>query len=244
MPYRVFTLDEAAEYLHLPCEDLQRLAHYREVPCTQQGKRLIFRKQELDAWASRRILEFSRHRLDEYHHGSTRRVRRHRTGKADAIVTELLLCPGIEPVLGARTRAAVLRDMAQVAERTGLLLDTPLLLASLQEREKLCSTALPGGYALLHPRHHDPYLFADSFVALGRTPHPVPFGAPDGGQTDLFFLVCCQDDRIHLHVLARLCVLCAATGLLAELRRAQAVADLAAAVRAAEAQVLASAQSG
>ena len=34
----------------------------------------------------------------------------------------------------------------------------------------------------------------------------------------MFFLVCCQDDRIHLHVLARLCMICQHTGALTLLR--------------------------
>jgi PTS system nitrogen regulatory IIA component len=32
----------------------------------------------------------------------------------------------------------------------------------------------------------------------------IPFGAPHGGLTDLFFLVLCQDSKSHLQVLARL----------------------------------------
>jgi PTS system nitrogen regulatory IIA component len=34
----------------------------------------------------------------------------------------------------------------------------------------------------------------------------------------VFFLICSQDDRIHLHVLARLCMMCHHTSLLLELR--------------------------
>ena len=38
--------------------------------------------------------------------------------------------------------------------------------------------------------------------------------------TDLFFLVCSQDERLHLHILARLCVLCYQTSVLLDLREA------------------------
>jgi mannitol/fructose-specific phosphotransferase system IIA component (Ntr-type) len=91
------------------------------------------------------------------------------------------------------------------------------LLQSVEEREALCSTALPGGLALLHARHHTEYSFDGSFVVLGRTVQTVPFGAPDGGSTLLFFLVCCDDDRIHLHTLARLCLLTMKTDIVAQL---------------------------
>ncbi len=128
--------------------------------------------------------------------------------------------------MSSKTRASILRDMVKVASRTGLLPSDSDLVASLEERERLGSTALAGGIALLHPRNHEPYMFDDSFIVLGRSVQPVPFGSPDGATTDLFFLVCCQDDRIHLHVLARLAVMCHYTSLLIELRDARDVSGM------------------
>ena len=46
---------------------------------------------------------------------------------------------------------------------------------------------------------------------LGRTLQAIPFSAPDGRPTQLFFLICCEDERIHLHTLARLCMLAVKT---------------------------------
>ena len=66
------------------------------------------------------------------------------------------------------------------------------------------STALTRDVALPHPRHHTPCDIAESFIMVGRSGRGLPFGAPDGSLTRLFFLVCCKDDRTHLHVLARL----------------------------------------
>ncbi|MBU1909348.1 MAG: PTS sugar transporter subunit IIA, partial [Verrucomicrobia bacterium] len=60
----------------------------------------------------------------------------------------------------------------------------------------------------------------DSFVLLGRTIQSIPFGAPDGSTSDLFFLVCCQDESLHLHVLARLCMMGRDTDLIMALREA------------------------
>ena len=175
-------------------------------------------EKDLDAWASQRILGLSRQRLASYHRDSSARM--HDLSQKHAIITELLRPECVEPALASKTKPSVLSDMVALAERTGLVVYAEELLASLEERERLCSTGLPGGLALLHPRHHDPYTFADSFLALGRTVHPIHFGAPDGDPSDLFFLVCCQDDRIHLHVLARLCAMCMQTRMIALLREA------------------------
>ena len=109
-----------------------------------------------------------------------------------------------------------------LAGSTGLVADPQDLLRSIDERERLCSTALAGGIALLHPRNHEPYMFDDSFVVLGdERSSRFHFGSPDGAMTDLFFLICCQDDRIHLHALTRLCMMCHYSSVLLELRDAE-----------------------
>ncbi len=57
-------------------------------------------------------------------------------------------------------------------------------------------------------------------MVLGRPVQEIHFGAPDGQPTHLFFLICCQDDRLHLHTLARLCLTVQKTKLLDQLRDA------------------------
>lgn len=230
MPYRTFTLSEVCVYLHLAPADVETLTRRQEIPFENKGGRAIFRKKDVDAWASQRILGFSNKRLAAYHKVSSAKA--HDLSKQHAIISELLKREYIQPALASRTKPSLLRDMVALAEQTGLLLAPEDLLHSLLERERLCSTALPEGIALLHPRHHEPYMFEDSFIVLGRAGHPLPFGAPDGNNTDLFFLICCQDDRIHLHVLARLCLMCRETKVLLESRAApDAAAMLACLVR-------------
>ena len=144
----------------------------------------------------------------------------------------------IEPAMPAKTKASALRCMVEVAERTGRVPNGRELLASLEAREELCSTALPGGLALLHPRRHEPYMFDSSFLVLGRPTQEIHFGAPDGQPTNLFFLLCCQDDRIHLHSLARLCLMALKTDLLAQLHQAPDAATMHQALLEAEDTVL------
>ncbi|HWW01655.1 MAG TPA: PTS sugar transporter subunit IIA [Candidatus Acidoferrum sp.] len=126
----------------------------------------------------------------------------------------------IDPALPAKTKASVLREMVALAQKTGQVCDAGSLLAGLEAREKLCSTGLPGGLALLHTRVPEAYLFEAAFIVLGRTLQDIPFGAPDGRPTNLFFLLACPDDRLHLHTLARLCLMVQKSELLAELRQA------------------------
>jgi mannitol/fructose-specific phosphotransferase system IIA component (Ntr-type) len=229
-------VEEAAEYLHISTRDLEGLVRAKEIPCDHRGPRAMFIRKELDAWASQRILGLSQPRLEKYHKTSTARA--HDLSVHHAIIGELTRREAMEPALESRTKPAVIKDMVEIGRRTGLIYDPTALLNTLQERELLCSTGLPEGLALLHPRHHEPHMFADSFIALGRTVQKVPFGAPDGQSSDLFFLVCCQDDRCHLHVLARLCLMCLRKGLVSTLRTAPDANTMYSALLLAEQEVI------
>ena len=202
MPHRTLSLEEVAEYLHISTRDVQQLVRGQEIPHEKVGGRTVFRQREIAAWASRRILGFKQKELVRYHRSSSEAAQ---TEPGRGLILDTLMQPSyIELDLSARTRAAAIRAMIKLAESTHLLYQPDDLLQSILAREALCSTALRGGFALLHPRHHDPYMFEESFVAFGRNPTPIPFGAPDGETTDLFLLICCEGDRLHLHALARL----------------------------------------
>ncbi len=215
MPHRTLNLEEVADYLHLSSDDVAELVKYREIPFASRGGRLVFQRGEVDTWASQRILGLPENRLAIYHQKTLQGMR---TLLADgALIPELLTVEHIETELPAKTRNSVIREMVALAERTGRVYDTATLLASVEEREALCSTALPGGMALLHPRYHEAYQYDGSFMVLGRTVQKVPYGAPDGYPTRLFFLICCDDDRLHLHTLARLCLMAQKTDVLERL---------------------------
>ena len=136
-------------------------------------------------------------------------------------------------------RASVLREMVELAKKTGRVWDSQSLLKGLEAREDICSTGLPGGLALLHTRQPEAYLFESLFLVLGRTVQPIPFGAPDGRSTDIFFLIGCPDDRLHLHLLARLCVVTQNTDLLEQLRCATSAEAMHLALLSCEQQLLA-----
>lgn len=224
MSHTRFNVQEAADYLHLSREDLELLVKRREIPCEQIGSRVMFKRAEIDAWASQRLLGFAHGHLEAYHKKSSAKM--HDLSKQSAIVSELLKPSWIKPAIASRTKSSLIRDMVDLADTTGLLNDKAGLLESIFEREKMCSTALAGGIAILHGQHHEPYQFEDSFVVMSRTVQPIPFGSPDGRTTDVFFLMCCQDDRIHLHVLARICMLCHHTPLLMNLRECEDAASM------------------
>lgn len=232
----MFSLGETAAYLQMPEGRVEELARLGEIPCERQGKRLTFRHCDIDEWASKRVLGMNEEALREYHRRTTGAWR---DLSASATVLDTMTKPEwVRTGLSCRSKAGVIAEMTRLADETGLVCDAGELQESLTEREKLCSTALPGGFALLHPKHHEPYMFLDSFVAVGRTAGRILFGAPDGESTDVFFLVCSQEDRLHLHVLARLCMICHHTGVLDEIREAGSAAEAHRALLEAEEKVV------
>jgi nitrogen PTS system EIIA component len=85
----------------------------------------------------------------------------------------------------------------------------------------------------------DPNLCGGSFIVLGRSVQEIHFGAPDARPTNLFFLICCQDDWLHLHTLARLCLMAQKTAILDQLRQCPDAASMHICLLATEEEVLA-----
>jgi excisionase family DNA binding protein len=236
MPHRMLTIEEVTDYLHLAPGDVRRLMSETDIPHTLRGGRTLFLRSDVDAWASQRILGLAGKRLDAYHEKSMRGTRE--IFPDDALIPQLLAPADIDLALPSKTRASVIRDIVALADRTGRVTDPKELVKSIEEREALCPTALPGGLALLHARHHAPFRYEGSFIVLGRTVQAVPFGAPDGRPTRLFFLICCEDDRIHLHALARMALMVMKTDLIDRLLDAANGETAHAALVAAELSVL------
>ena len=237
MPFRLLKLEAVADYLHLTVQDVEQRVKNREIPFEKRGDRVVFRKNEIDAWASQRILGFSSQGLTDFHQKSTRHTRKMLV--QETILPGMLKAGAIASAMSSKTKASVLRDLVALAEKTGHLNDPKSLLASLEAREELCSTAMPGGFALPHPRSHEPYLFESSFIVVGRPIQEIHFSAPDGQPTCVFFLICCQDDRLHLHTLARICLIAMKTKMLDQLRDAPDAQTMHDALIAAEQEILA-----
>jgi len=218
MPYRNMSLDEVADYLHLTNQDVEELVKTGQIPNQYRGGRYVFIRGEVDAWASQRILGLEKQNLVEYHQKTTRGTRA--VLDQDALMPDLIRTEYINPAMASKTKRSIIHDMVELAENTGRVLDVVSLRESVEAREEICPTSLPGGIALLHCRHHEPFRFDGSFIVFGRTMQDIMFSAPDGRATKFFFLLCCQDERLHLHTLARLCLMAVKTDMLLRLYEA------------------------
>jgi len=232
MPHRILSIQQAARHIRIPERELFHLVQREEIPYQRRGDEILFEHRLLDDWAQRRILGLSTKTLTAQHREAIAEITHH---PAEDILVERLFRPDwINPALTSRTKPGVIRDMVTLAISTGLLYDDATLHREIEEREAAGSTAIGGGTAFLHARYHDPYQASDSFVVLGKTVQQIFFGAQDGDKTDLFFLICCTDDTLHLHTLARLCMLAHGSTMLSDLRAAATAEEMYSVLRNAE----------
>ncbi len=193
------SLEEFAALVGLDPREVQRDADHGQLPGQRVGGKWRFNQHQVHEWLEARMLTLSDDRLAALDCAIGRLAH-----AVPTAVTDLIGLEGIDLALRASTKASVLRELVDLAERTGLLYDKKELFEALRDREAAGSTALPGGLAIPHPAKPMPYTTAEPLVCLARVVNPVAFGAPDGALTDHFFLICSHNSEGHLYVLARL----------------------------------------
>jgi PTS system nitrogen regulatory IIA component len=216
MSYDCFNLDELADQLGRDRREIEKLANRGRLPGRKVGGEWQFHQAEITHWLEREMREFTDRELAHVE-------QRQRSDQVDSEVpvSSLLRVETVQIPLNARTKRSVLESMVEVAGRTWQIWEPATVLAAVQEREELMSTAFDLGVAIPHPRNPLPESIGQPILAFGRTLSGIPFGAPSQGLTDLFFLVLCRDSRTHLHILARLGRLLQLTGFVDSLRKAE-----------------------
>jgi PTS system nitrogen regulatory IIA component len=222
MPYRTLTIQEVARMLGADVRRVERMAQRGEIPCQKIGGQYRFNRAQITEWLQQQMGGMSHQGLAEVDAGMTA----HReTAEDEAIITPLLRLEAVTTSLGSRTKGSTLRELVSLAGATGRVYDERALLEAVQHREELCSTAMEGGIAIPHPRRPLPDAIAEPILVVAKT-QGIAFGAPDGKLTQLFFLTASQDDRHHLHILARLCRMLHDEDFVARLEEAETPAEI------------------
>jgi PTS system nitrogen regulatory IIA component len=215
-------LQQLAAYLHRDVRDVSKLANRGYLPGKKIGGQWRFASSEINYWIETQMHAFTEEELTALER------RGHRGYVAEEPLLLSMLSENTVAVpLHASTKSSVLKELALLAERSWQIYDVDALHQAVKHREELGTTALESGVAIPHP--HRPLSAkaqGESVIAFARTGAGIPFGAPDGGLTDLFFLVSCRDAVTHLRVLARLSRMMLRPGFLAELRAADTVPDV------------------
>jgi PTS system nitrogen regulatory IIA component len=186
------------------------------LPAQRVGGEWRFSRTEINQWLESQLASYDDSQLAALQ----------RSGSSGPVLGSLLARESVAVPLKAGTRASALRELLALAEATWQVYDPEAVYEAIRNREEQATTALPNGVAIPHPHRPLPAALGESVVAFGRTSSGIPFGAPDGSLTDLFFLVACRDDRTHLDVLTRLMRLLMRDGFLDQLRAAPSAEEV------------------
>ena len=234
MDNETMDLEQLASYLQRDARELHKLAKRGHLPGMKVAGEWRFATAEVHYWLEKQIPDYTEAELSALETGTSRSG-----DDGQPLLTTLLAETAMAVPLAAGTKASVLRELVALAEHTWQVYDPAALLAAIKQREELGSTALECGVALPHP--HRPLadtVQGEAFIAYARAPRGIPFGAPDGSLSDIFFLICCRDRATHVRVLARLSRLLLRPGFVEQLRGADSIQDSHRAMALAEQELL------
>lgn len=117
-------------------------------------------------------------------------------------IAERLTAEWVLPNLRAATRDEALEKLVRHAAEQEDAIDADAALRVLVERERQGSTGISAGIALPHAKLAP---LRELHLCLGVSPDGVPFGAQDGQDTNIFFLILAPERAhgAHLNALAR-----------------------------------------
>lgn len=238
MHHEYLTIGQLAAYLGWSPRFIEGLVRGEHLPGLEIDGQWKFRRNDVVDWLEQKIQTLDTTHVSELENTMETSLLADgvfRTTRTDRLTSRLPL-QGIALDVQLTTKSDVLRELTALAEATGLLLDKDHLLASLVDRESLCSTAMPGGVALCHPRRPLPSVIQRQFLCFLRAAAPVDFGAEDDEGTSVYFLLCAPDARSHLHGLARLARILQGNTL-EDLKSATSAENILAILAAAEAKI-------
>jgi nitrogen PTS system EIIA component len=233
MSQDMMNVEQLALFLQRDARQLQKWASRGYLPAHKVSGEYRFHRAEISHWLETQMHAYTEEELSNVEQGAAGRG-----PNLQPLITTMLSEATIAVPLPAGTRASVLIELVKAAEQSWQVYDPEAILEAIKAREEMGSTALERGVAIPHPRRPPAGALGESVIAFGRTFNAIPFGSPGGGLTDLFFLVCCRDDRTHLQVLARLSRLMLREGFLDELRAADTPAAAFQVIETAESDLL------
>jgi PTS system nitrogen regulatory IIA component len=233
MSNETMNLEQLAVYLQRDAREVSKMASRGYLPGHKVSGEWRFYPAEINHWIETQMHAYTEQELTALEHGLDR------SAEQLPLLSSMLTEATMAVPLQASSRSSVLRELVRLAERSWNVYDAEAVLEAIKQREEMGSTALDSGVAVPHPRRALPKALGDHVVAYGRTVNALPFGSGRSGLTDIFFLVCCRDDRTQLGVMARLARLMLRPGFVDELRAAETAGGALQVIEAAEQDLVA-----
>ena len=212
------TARQVAGYLSVNERTVLKLVSEGNLPGVKIGNQWRFRKAMLDAWLDDQMLGVTpRHSEVSIMASMPRRM------------LDLASCfqPGhIIAELSSDTKSGVIEELADLANRLGLVRDRTWFFRALTDRENIIPSAIGNGVAFMHTLLRHPGQVVRPFMVLGRSHQGVDFDALDGRPTHLFFALGLKFQELHLPWLSKLSQMCAKPDAIQTLMSATGAQDI------------------
>ena len=209
------TLAQAADELGVSPGTLKTMAQNGEISFAMRGENMVFTRDDLDLWASQKIVNEGMAGGDG--HGPARP----RHEETAHLLSELCPRECVCSALPGSSRASIIKALTELAEQSGFLYDPDDLRKEIAKREECGSTNLGNGVAIPHTMTREEGYFSQSFIAIAKLATPCYFNsAPDGSKTSLLILSCSSDSNEHLMILQKISEICRLTTFLADVEEA------------------------
>ncbi len=203
MEDRLMTVKQVAGYLNVNERTVLKLVADGALPGMKVGNQWRFRKAMIDTW------------LDDQMLGVTPRYVELPRGEPPKRMLALANCfepAHVIPELQGKSKTSVIVELAEKAQRLGLVRDTTWFVGALIQRENVMPSAMGNGLAFLHTLRRSPEQVVKPFLVLGRSREGIDFDALDVRPVHLFFVLGLKYDELHLPWLAKLVQMLAQPG--------------------------------
>ena len=190
----LMTLSEIAEYLKVAEKTVLRMIQKNEIPCVKIASQWRFDRGLIDNWIMDKMNNTKEDELTRLLQDDADSVPLARLTSEDFIITDLQ--PG--------SRESLLRQLSAPLAGAGMVKDHERFVRKLIEREEMISTSLGHGIAMPHIRNPKENSSGKPAVVVGVCREGTDFGAPDGTEVKLFFLVYTNSEIAHLRIIGKI----------------------------------------
>ncbi len=194
----MLTLKELAEYLRVNERTITRLIDKQNLPHLLVGGQYRF--------DSRRIDQFffpGKTEEEQVFYEATKEEPRSILNRPyiGIPVSRVMSEDRIQLNLKATNVQELIAELTDSRMLQGYVLNIADLREKCQLRENTLSTAVGQGIAIPHPRDPIATLRTSAIITYGYSKEGIDYDAPDGKPVHHFFLTCCQNIELHLHLM-------------------------------------------
>jgi len=186
----LMTVAEVAEYLKLAERTVLNMIHRKEIPAMKIASQWRFVKSVIDDWILSKIRPVNKVKIE-----STKDyIPIGRLLKKEFIIMDLK--PG--------KKEDILNNLISPLVEIGYIQNKEYYISQMMQRENIISTGIGNGMAIPHIRNISENPPGINAIVAGVCKEGTDFESLDKTKTHLFFLVCSDNEIIHVRIIARL----------------------------------------